>query len=113
MKSSILFVMLSVIPVCHSVELTDNLSLTLDNVFDANIKNLGLEQSQINDNELFDSLLSRKFQPEPILPGWSCGAFEVAPVPLVKYRIEFLGYRESWTPLFDNYKRESVWLHAL
>jgi len=114
MKPLILVPMLITFQTCYAVDLTDYSIRTFDDVFTANVEILNLEQSKKDDDAFFQSLLRQKFSPTVSSQSESsCYIENMDPLPPVKYYVELAGYRESWTPLFDNYKREKIWTYAL
>ena len=105
MKILILFVILFT-PICQGVEVVVDL-------FSTDIKFNVFKQSETTVDS-FESSLWPRFQPPEIPePVWGCGIIPDDTLPEKRFTIEFLGYKESWIPLFGDVKREPIWLYTL
>lgn len=113
MKFLLLVGLIGIVQTSYGVGSTDSKSLNLNEFLEARANDFNLQQSRIADDLFVKGSLSRVFLPVVSDEPFECYLGTPEALPPVKYHVEIIGYRESWTPLFDNHKREIVRSYAL
>lgn len=98
-------------------DLLNELTFQMEAKLDA-VQTLYIERSHLtNSDSIVKQSKNKIWQPTPVEDDRICGTsfFQETAPPIIKkfYTVNSVINLESWTPLFNNYKKEKYWVIAL